>query len=115
MDDALLLEVMCAGGDRWRRLVAKAIAGWLRRAVAGCDEAFEDEAGPIEDCLLDSASAFRALRASRGGRGDTREAAAEAGQSLVRLMSALTLARRDALAAARSAEHWKNRAGHAAT
>jgi hypothetical protein len=105
MSDDLLLELMAAGGVRWRQLVAKAIAGRLRRAVAGCDETFEDEAGPIEDCLLDSASAFRALRASRGGRGDTREAAAEAGESLVRLMETLTLARRDALAAARSAEH----------
>ena len=104
MSDDVLLEVMAAGGARWRQLVAKAIAGRLRRAVADCDEEFEDEAGPIEDCLLDAASAFRALRASRGGRGDTREAAAEAGESLVRLMETLTLARRDALAAARSTE-----------
>lgn len=104
MTDCQLLEVMAAGGARWRQLVAKAIAGRLRRAVAGCDETFEDEAGPIEDCLLDSASAFRALRASRGGRGDTREASAEAGESLVRLMETLSIVRRDALAAARSAE-----------
>ncbi len=105
MNDELLLEVMCAGGDRWRRLVAKAVAGRLRRAVAGCDEAFEDRAGPIEDCLLDAASAFRALRASRGGRGDKREAAAEAGDSLMRLMERLATVRREALAAARLAEH----------
>jgi hypothetical protein len=100
-----VLEVMCACGDRWRRLVAKAIAGRLLHAIAGCDEAFEDDAGPIEDCLLDAASAFRALRASRGGRGDTREAAAEAGESLVRLMEQLATVRREALAATRSAEH----------
>jgi len=104
MNDELLLEVMCAGGERWRRLVAKAVAGRLRRAVAGCDEAFEDHAGPIEDCLLDAASAFRALRASRGGRGDKREAAAEAGDSLTRLMEQLATVRREALAATRSAE-----------
>lgn len=105
MNDELLLDVMCAGGERWRRLVAKAIAGQLRRAMAGCDEAFEDHAGPIEDCLLDSASAFRALRASRGGRGDKREAAAETGTSLTRLMERLATVRREALAAARPSEH----------
>ena len=82
MTDNLLLEVIRAGGDRWRRLVAKAVTGQLHRVIAGCDEAFEDEAGPIEDCLLDSASAFRGLRASRGGRGATREAAAEAGDEV---------------------------------
>jgi hypothetical protein len=105
MNDELLLEVMCAGGDRWRHLVAKAVAGRLRRAMAGCDEAFEDCAGPIEDGLLDAAAAFRALRASRGGRGDKREAAADAGDSLVRLMERLATLRREALAAARSGEH----------
>lgn len=96
---------MCAGGNRWRRLVAKAIAGLFRRAAAGSAELFEDAAGPTEDCLLDAASAFRALRASHGGRGDSREAAAEAGESLVRLMEQLATVRREALAAARSAEH----------
>jgi hypothetical protein len=105
MNDDLLLEVMSAGGERWRRLVAKAIAGRLRRAMASCDEAFEDRSGPIEDCLLDAASAFRALRASRGGRGDKREAAAEAGASLTRLMEQLGAVRREALAAARPIEH----------
>jgi hypothetical protein len=105
MSDDLLLELMAAGGERWRRLVAKAIAARLRRAIAGPDEAFEDHAGPIEDCLLDAASAFRALRASRGGRGDKREAAAEAGESLTRLMEQLATVRCEALAAARSAEH----------
>jgi hypothetical protein len=105
MGDDLLLEVMCAGGARWRRLVAKAIAARLHRATGGGDEAFEDAAGPIEDCLLDAASAFRALRAARGGRGDTREAADEAGESLVRLSEQLASLRREALAATRSAEH----------
>lgn len=105
MTDSELLEVMVAGGARWRRLVAKAIAARLHQATAGCDEAFEDAAGPVEDCLLDAASAFRALRAARGGRGDTREAAAEAGESLVRLSEQLASVRREALAAARSAEH----------
>jgi len=100
MTDNLLLKVIRAGGDRWRRLVAKAVAGQLHSVIAGCDEAFEDEAGPIEDCLLDSAIAFRALQASRGGRGATREATAEAGDSLVRLMEQLAVVRRDALAAA---------------
>lgn len=104
MNDDLLLELMAAGGARWRHLVARAIAGRLRRAIAGSDEAFEDHAGPIEDCLLDSASAFRALRASRGGRGDKREAAAEAGESLTRLMEQLATVRCEALAAARSAK-----------
>jgi hypothetical protein len=105
MNDELLLEVMCAGGARWRRLVGKAIASRLRRAVAGDDEAFEDYAGAIEDCLLDAASALRALRASRGGRGDKREAAAEAGDSLVRFMERLATVRREALAAVRPSEH----------
>lgn len=104
MTDDLLLELLGAGGGRWRDLVGKAIAARLRRAIAGSDEAFEDHAGPIEDCLLDAASAFRALRASRGGRGDKREAAAEAGESLVRLMEQLATVRREALAVARSAE-----------
>jgi hypothetical protein len=105
MNDELLLEVIGAGGDRWRLLLAKAIAGRLRRATAGCDDAFEDHTGPIEDCLLDTAATMRGLRASRGGRGDSREAAAEAGASLVRLMERLATVRRDALAAARSPGH----------
>lgn len=105
MTDRELLEVMAAGGNRWRRLVAKAIAGLFRRAAAGSAELLEDAAGPTEDCLLDAASALRALRAARGGRGDTREAAAEAGESLVRLSEQLASVRRKALAAARLAEH----------
>lgn len=101
MSDDLLLELIRADGDRWRHLVAKAIAVRIRRAMAGCEQAFEDHTGPIEDCLLDAASAFRALRASRGGRGDEREAEEEAGESLTRLMERLATVRHEALTAAR--------------
>lgn len=104
MTDRELLEVMAAGGNRWRRLVVKAIAGLFRRAAAGSAELLEDAAGPTEDCLLDASSAFRALRASHGGRGDSQEAAAEAGLSLVRLMEQLATVRRDALTEARWTE-----------
>lgn len=104
MTDDVLMEVICVNGDRWRRLVAQAVAGRLGQAMTGCDEAFEDDAGPVEDCLLDSVCAFRALRAARGGRGDRREAATEAGESLSRLMQQLATVRREALAAESSAE-----------
>lgn len=102
--DEFLIQAICAGGQRWRTLLTRAIASRLRRAAAGTNEAFEDHVGPIEDCLLDATCAFRAMRASIGGRGDSREAAMEAGESLLRLMEQLAAVSCEALATARSPE-----------
>lgn len=102
--DEFLIQAIRAGNKRWRTLLIRAIASRLRRAAAGDNEAFEDHVGPIEDCLLDATCAFRAMRASIGGRGDRREAATEAGESLLRLMEQLAAVSCEALATSQSPE-----------
>lgn len=99
--DELLLSIVLAGGERWRSLLARAIAARLRRALAGGIEAFEDCSGRLEDAILDAGCSLRAVAAARAGRGDLEEALAEAGESLTRLSICLTDLRCESLAAAR--------------
>lgn len=101
MHDELLMAVLRAGGSRWESLLAKAVASHLRRAVEAGDEAFEDVAGRLEDCLLDALCSLRAVNAARGGRGELGEALAEAGESITRLSACLANLRCEALAAVR--------------
>lgn len=98
MNDDLLLSVICAGGDGWRSLVSRAIAAHLHCALESGSEHFEDIAGRLEDALLDAACSFRAVNASRGGRGNQHEAFAEVGESLLRLMDRLAKLRCESLA-----------------
>ena len=51
--------------------------------------AHEETAGRLEDCLLDTLCAMRALDAARAARGKVGEAAQEAGQSMLRLIRQL--------------------------
>jgi hypothetical protein len=98
MHDELLMTVIRAGGSRWESLLAKAVASHLRRAVEAGDEAFEGVAGRLEDWLLDALCSLRAVNAARGGRGESGEALAEAGESLVRLSACLAEIRCNAVA-----------------
>lgn len=98
MNDELLISVIGAGGDRWRSLLARAVAAYLRRSIAAGNESFEDDVGRLEDWLLDVLCSLRSVNASRGGRGDQREACGEAGAAIVRLSVCLAKLRREALA-----------------
>jgi hypothetical protein len=98
MHDELLMTVIRAGGSRWESLLAKAVALHLRCALDAGDDAFEEVAGRLEDWLLDALCSLRAVNAARGGRGESGEALAEAGESITRLSACLTELRCAALA-----------------
>ena len=87
-------------GECWESFLARTLASHMRRSLESGSEAHEDTAGRLEDCLLDTLCAMRALDASRAGRGDVGEASAEAGEAMLRLMRQLREMMQTSLASA---------------
>jgi hypothetical protein len=76
-------------GSRGQAYLTEALAAHMQRSATAGGGAHEETAGRLEDCLLDTLCAMRALDAARAARGKVGEAAQEAGQSMLRLIRQL--------------------------